>query len=304
MDPLQAMNIFVKIVETGSLSRTTVALQVSLPVVSRALAALERRLSVRLFNRTTRRLSITEAGSQYYAQCKRILEELAEAELSISRQKDEPMGTLNLNAPVLFGRLHVAPLVTRFLTRYPDVAVNLTFMDRNVNLIDEGVDVAIRIGHLADSSLVARPLGQVRRVVCASPGYLVRQGKPKRPQGLEHHHCLVFTALTSGYDWHFWEKQEDIKVRVNSRFASNNGDAVIDAALQGLGLAMVLSYQVQRYVLTGELCVVLERFEPPLIPIHAVYPHARLLSAKVRAFLNFLAEDLRQIDFLKLSPKA
>jgi DNA-binding transcriptional LysR family regulator len=302
MDQLQAMSIFVKIVDAGSLSSTARSLQVSLPVVSRALAALEARLGVRLFNRTTRRLALTEAGNQYYAQCKHLLEELAEAELSISRQKDEPIGTLNLNASVLFGRLHVAPLVTTFLSRHPGVAVNLMLMDRNVNLIEEGVDVAIRIGHLADSSLVARKLGHIRHVVCATPDYLARQGEPKRPQDLEHHYCLQFTALTPGPDWHFQDRHEEIKVRVNSRFSSNHGDAVIDAAVQGLGLAMVLSYQIQPYVASGVLSVVLEQFEPPPVPIHAVYPHARLLSAKVRVFLDFIAENLRQVDFLKLSP--
>lgn len=176
--------------------------------------------------------------------------------------------------------------------------------DRNVNLVEEGVDVAIRIGHLADSSLIARKLGQIRRVVCASPKYLARQGKPHRPRDLEHHHCLQFTGIVPGPEWRFWEQQEEIKVRVNSRFASNHGDTVIDAALQGLGLAMVVSYQVQPYVASGALRVVLEEYEPPPVPIHAIYPHARFLSAKVRVFLDFIAENLRRTDFLRLSSKA
>jgi DNA-binding transcriptional LysR family regulator len=302
MDHLQAMATFVKIVESGSLSAAARSLEVSLPVVSRSLALLERRLGVRLFNRTTRRLGLTEIGGQYYEQCRRILGELEEVELSLSKQRLVPTGVLNVNAPVLFGRLHVVPLVGEFLAQYPLVSINLTLVDRVVNLVEEGVDVAIRIGHLADSSLVASRLGSIRRVLCASPSHLKAHGVPRTPSDLKAHSCLRFTGFTPGREWHFKDGNKDITVPASGRFSSNNGDAVIEATLRGLGLATVLSYQVQHYVRSRKLRIILEKFEPPPLPLNAVYPHARLLSAKVRVFLDFIAEYFRNVDFLGDSP--
>lgn len=298
MDQLAALRMFVEIVDEGSLSAASRSLQISLPVVVRGLAALEKRLGVRLLNRTTRRLHLTEAGAEYYQRCKRIVADVKEAEEAASEQRLTPSGTLVVNAPVLFGRMHVAPLVASFLEACPQLSVELTLSDRNVDIVEEGVDVAVRIGHLPDSGFAAVRLGATQRVLVASPAYLRKAGTPRAPEALKDHDCLRFSGLTPGRDWHFVRDGRESSVRVSGRFTSNSGDAVIEATLQRQGIACVLCYQVAQPLASGKLRLVLQDFAPPPVEIHAVFAHPKLVSAKVRAFVEHLRRDLEGRSFL------
>jgi DNA-binding transcriptional LysR family regulator len=279
---------FARIVEGGSLSAGARAVGKSLPAVCRSLAQLEKRLGERLLHRTTRRIALTEAGMEFYERCRRIAAEIEEAEAAVSARKMEPQGVLAVTAPLLFGRMHVAPVVVEFLRRYPKAAVNLLLSDRTVNLVEEGMDAAIRIGELADSTLVARRLGSIPRVVCASPDYLERNGVPAHPRDLARHECIRFSGLSPTPEWTFLEA----KIKVAGRFVTNNGDAAIDAALHGLGLVMVLGYQVEQPLADGRLVRVLADFEPAPAPVHALYSSARLVPAKLKAFLELLSESI------------
>jgi DNA-binding transcriptional LysR family regulator len=279
---------FARIVEGGSLSAGARAVGKSLPAVCRSLAQLEKRLGERLLHRTTRRIALTEAGMEFYERCRRIAAEIEEAEAAVSARKMEPQGVLAVTAPLLFGRMHVAPVVVEFLRRYRKAAVNLLLSDRTVNLVEEGMDAAIRIGELADSTLVARRLGSIPRVVCASPDYLERNGVPAHPRDLARHECIRFSGLSPTPEWTFLEA----KIKVAGRFVTNNGDAAIDAALHGLGLVMVLGYQVEQPLADGRLVRVLADFEPAPAPVHALYSSARLVPAKLKAFLELLSESI------------
>jgi DNA-binding transcriptional LysR family regulator len=279
---------FARIVEGGSLSAGARAVGKSLPAVCRSLAQLEKRLGERLLHRTTRRIALTEAGTEFYERCRRIVAEIEEAEAAVRAQTIEPQGVLAVTAPLLFGRMHIAPVVVEYLRRYRKASVSLILADRLINLVEEGIDVAIRIGELADSTLVARRLGAIPRVVCASPEYLKHHGAPARPQDLARHECVRFTGLSPTREWAFLEE----KIKVEGRFVTNNGDAAIDAALHGLGLVMVLGYQVEQPLADGRLVRVLEDFEPAPAPVHAVYSSARLVPAKLKAFLELLSESI------------
>jgi DNA-binding transcriptional LysR family regulator len=303
MDQLGAMRTFVEIVDQGSLSAASRRLEVSLPVVVRTLAALERKLGVRLLNRTTRRIHLTEVGTEFYQRCKRIAAEVEEAEQAVSAQRRTPTGTLAVNAPLLFGRMQVAPLIGTFLEHYPEVMVELTLSDRNVDIIEEGVDVAVRIGHLPDSSLAATQLGLTQRVLVASPGYLRRHGTPTTLEDLGKHNCLRFAALSPGRDWHFVRNGRDENIRVAGSFASNSGDAVIQTALEDRGIACVLYYQVMDHVANGKLRLLLQEFAPAPVPIHAVFAHPKLVSAKVRAFVDHLKRSFDGKSFLPVQTK-
>lgn len=298
MDQLGAMRMFVAIVDGGTLSAASRSLQVSLPVVVRALAALEKRLGVRLLNRTTRRIHLTEPGAEFYQRCKRIAADVQDAEEAVSEQRRTPSGTLIVNAPVLFGRMHVAPLVASFLELYPQLSVELTLSDRNVDIVEDGVDVAVRIGQLPDSGFAAVRLGATQRVLVASPAYLRGAGIPRVPEALKDHNCLRFSGLTPGRDWHFVRDGHDVAVRVSGRFISNSGDAVIEAALQRHGIACVLCYQVAGPVASGKLRLVLQDFAPPPADIHAVFAHPKLVPAKVRAFVEHLKRSFEGRSFL------
>lgn len=288
IDRLTPMLDFARIVEGGSLSAGARAAGKSLPAVCRSLAQLEKRLGERLLHRTTRRIALTEAGREFYERCRRIAAEIEEAEAAVSARKVEPQGVLAVTAPLLFGRMHVAPVVVDYLRRHRKASVNLLLADRTVNLVEEGLDAAIRIGELADSTLVARRLGAVPRVVCASPEYLGRNGVPAHPRDLARHECIRFTGLSPTPEWTFLEA----RIRVDGRFVTNNGDAAIDAALHGLGLVMVLGYQVERPLADGRLVRVLADFEPAPAPVHALYSSARFMPAKLKAFLELLSESL------------
>jgi DNA-binding transcriptional LysR family regulator len=231
MDRLAAMTTFVKVVEAGSLSAAARSLNLSLPSVSRQLDGLEEHLRTRLLVRTTRHLALTEGGQTYYDQAKRILAAIEEAETTLSAQHTTPSGHLIVSATVLLGRLHLAPLLPEFLERYPKLSVDLLLFDRIVNLVEEGIDVAVRPGSLEDSTLFARKLGAFRRVVCAAPSYLERRGEPTRPQDLEDHDCVVFTLLDSAQEWCFRTEAGDINIPVSGRLRTNNHDATVTAAL-------------------------------------------------------------------------
>ncbi len=293
MDKLRAMATFVAIAQGGSLTAAAEALGSSLPAVVRLLATLEKELGVRLLNRTTRRIALTEEGRDYLERCRRVLAEVEEAEAVISARQQHPRGKLAITAPVLFGRLHVAPLVTEFLARHTQVKVELLLLDRIVDLIEEGLDLAVRIGELADSSLVAINSGQTRRVVCASPEYLGQAGMPETPTDLRHHRCIRFTGLSHGQEWEFRQRGRPLRVPVDGPLVTNQGDSAIDACRRGLGCGIFLYYQVRDALAADELRLLLKAYEPPPWPVNVVYPHARLLSSRVRVFLDWFMPQLR-----------
>ena len=297
------MGVFVAVVEGGSLSAAARRRNTSLATISRQLATLEDHVGARLIERTTRQMNPTESGRTYFERCKRILGEVEEAEGALSSVRSVPSGVLAVSAPILFGDRYLAPLLPEFLRRFSKVSVELSLLDRYVNLVEEAIDVAIRIGMLTDSSLVARRLGAFRRVVCAAPDYLHRLGEPRSPSDLSDHDCILFTALVDATHWHFLGPDgRETNVRVGGRLAANNADAALHAALGGAGLVLAPSWQVRDHVRAGRLKVVLRAYEPPEIPIHILYPQARLLSAKVRAFIDFLTEAWRAEDFARLDP--
>lgn len=284
MDKLRAMATFVRIVEAGSLTAAAEALQLSGPSVVRSLAALEREVGVRLLHRTTRRSSLTDEGREYYERCRRVLAEVEAADALLSARQAEPRGRLRLTAPIAFGRLHVAPLVREFMARYPAVEVELLLLDRVVDLVEEGVDLGVRIAQLAESSLVAVRVGQTQRVVCAAPRYLDAAGTPASPKDLAQHRCIVFSGLAPDDAWTFASKPERVTVR--PVFRTNQLDVALDACVHGIGCAQFLSYQVEAAVKAGKLEMILQDHAPSPVPIQLVYPHARLLSPNVRAFVD------------------
>ena len=286
MDKLRSMEVFARVVEHGSLTAAADALNMSPPAVVRALAALERSVGARLLHRTTRRQSLSDEGREYYERCKRVLAEVEEADAVLSARRTSPRGLLRVTAPVMYGRLHVARRINAFLSRYPDVEVELLLLDRVIDLVEEGVDAAIRIGHLPDSTLVARRIGETCLVMCAAPTYLKRAGMPKTPADLAGMHAIVFSGLSSGNEWVFSGKSQS-RVTIKPRLRTNQIDAAIDACLAGLGCGRFLCYQVDDLVAAGRLKRVLTAYEPAPVPISVVYPNARLLSANLRALLEF-----------------
>jgi DNA-binding transcriptional LysR family regulator len=288
MDRLDAMTAFVKAAEAGSLSAAARALGLSLPSVSRQIKALEQHLGGRLLLRSTRRLALTESGRAYFERAKRILGEVDDAERALSSDPATPSGRLHVSAPALIGRLHVAPLLPQFLAQHAKVSVDLTFIDRPVDLIEEGIDLALRIGPLAPSRLVARKLGHVHLVVCAAPDYLMRRGTPQRPEDLAAHDCLVFAAVPEGADWHFQRGARKLTLRVPARLKANTLDPLVEAALGGAGLVRAPCWQVAEAIAAGRLIRVLGEHERPAAPIHALFPPGHPLPTKVRAFVDFL----------------
>ena len=292
VDRLTPMLVFARIVETGNLSSAARSLEKSLPAISRTLMQLEERLGARLLNRTTRRVSLTDAGHAYYEHCRRILAEIEGAERSLASERIEPQGQLTVTAPLLFGRLHVAPLLNLFLAKHPRVSASLLLTDRNINLVEEGVDIAVRIGILADSSHVARALTQVPRVVCAAPAYLKRHGTPKHPRDLSTHNCIRFTGITPARDWTFRNGAKEMRVAVSGNLACNTSEPAVAAAVAGMGVASVIGYQVQDMVKAKKLVRLLRAFEPETLPVSAVFQSSRHVAARVRGFLDLLAEKI------------
>jgi DNA-binding transcriptional LysR family regulator len=291
MDRLAAMEAFVRVAECGSFSQAARRLHASKSVVSRQVGALEAELGARLIHRTTRALTLTEAGRSYFERASRILADIEEANASVGQLQAAPRGRLRVNAPMSFGFLHLAPAAPAFLARYPDVELEMIMNDRFVDLVEEGFDVAVRIGKLDDSSLVARRLAPARRAVCGAPAYLAAHGTPASPDDLRAHQCLCYSNLSPSQDWRFVSPDgRPWSVEVKGRLHANNGDALRAAALQGFGLVNLPTFIVGRDLQAGDLVAVLDPFIPQDSAVHAVYPHARHLSPKVRAFVDFLAE--------------
>lgn len=299
MDKFRAMQTFVRIAECGSLTAAARELGTSLPAVVRSLAAYEHALGVRLFHRTTRRITLTEEGRQHLERTRHVLSALEEAEAALGAEAAAPAGQLRLTAPVLFGQMYVAPVVTRFVQRHPDLRCTLLLLDRMVNLLEEGLDLGIRIGRLDDSSLVAQPLGEVRRVVVATPAYLRRHGVPRHPRELQEANCIrVLSSRTAWGD--FQENGRVFQVPVTGNLEFNHVWPAVQACAEGAGFGMFFSYQVEPLLARRTLRVVLEEFELPARPISIVYPHARLVPARTRAFIEFARTELTR--FRRPSP--
>jgi DNA-binding transcriptional LysR family regulator len=284
------MAVFARVVEAQSFTAAAAQLGMSRSAVSKTIAALEDRLGARLLNRTTRRLALTEVGQAFYERSARIVAEAEDAELAVSSLQAVPRGTLRINAPVSFGALHLAPALADFLQRYPELRVDIALADRVVDLLDEGYDLAVRIGALADSSLIARRLADNHMVVCAAPAYWRRRGRPDEPRDLARHACLTYAYQHNPNTWPFAGPDGPFAVRVEGPLVSNNGDLSRAAALAGLGVVALPRFLCGPDLAAGRLEPVLGAWMPPPTGIHAVYPHARHLSVKVRAFLDFLAE--------------
>lgn len=293
MDRLHAMTVFVAVAEERSFAAAARRLAVSPPAVTRAIAALEHRLGVKLLARTTRFVRPTDAGAQYLESARRILAEIDEADAAAGGSHGPPRGALAITAPVMFGGLYVMPSVVKFLERFPEVAVSALLVDRVVNLLDEGIDVGVRIGDLPDSTMRAIPVGFVRRFVCASPRYLRKRGAPKTPVDLAGHTIIAASAVSPSTDWGFVEGKRRVTAKVRPRLAVTSNDAAIRAALQALGVTRLMSYQVAEHLATGRLVRVLADYEPPPLPIHVIHLEGRLASAKLRGFVDLLVERLR-----------
>jgi DNA-binding transcriptional LysR family regulator len=288
MDRLEAMKVFVTVADLQGFAPAARRLKLSPPSVTRLVAGLERHLGTQLLRRTTRSVTLTDSGARYLERARRVVADVGEAEDAVQQERTVPSGRFVVTAPNTFGRLHVGPLICRYLERYPSVAGELMLTDRAVNLVEDGVDVAVRIGALEDSSLHARRVGETRRVIVASPGYLARSPKLRTPVDLSKHQVVQFTAVTPTPGWRFADGRV---ARFNPSLVTNSADAAIGHVERGGGLAMVLGYQVVEAVRAGRLQVVLPRLEPAPLPIHVLYPSTRLLSAKVRAFIDLLTES-------------
>jgi DNA-binding transcriptional LysR family regulator len=281
------MQAFVAVADLQGFAPAARKLGLSPSGVTRLVAALEQRLGARLVQRTTRKVALTDVGSRYLERARRILADVEEAESSAEGERTRPSGRLVVSAPIGFGRLHVSPVMSRYLARYPEVSAELRLSDRMINLVEDGVDLAVRIGHLPDSTLVARHVGEMRRIMVASNAYLKRRGEPKTPQAIASHDTIQFGAAP---DWRFVEDGREVRVASTPRFSTNSADAAIQYAGQGGGLTRVMAYQAAEALKRGRLKIVLAKFEQPALPIHIVYPTSRLLSAKVRAFIDLVTE--------------
>jgi DNA-binding transcriptional LysR family regulator len=288
MDRIDAMRAFVSVADLQGFAPAARKLGLSASAVTRLIASLENHLGARLLQRTTRSVTLTDVGARYLERARRILGDLEEAEDSVQAERSRPSGRLIVSAPQMFGRLHVGPVMSAYLKQYPDVSAELRLSDRMINLVDEGIDLAVRIGHLADSSVVARTVGDMRRIVVASPRYLKARGTPLKPFDLAQHEVIQFAGSGALSDWRFAENGREVRVPVTSRFSTNSTDAAVLHAEQGGGLINVMAYQVADQLKAGRLKIVLAKYELPPMPIHLVYPTSRLLSAKVRAFIDLV----------------
>lgn len=293
MNRLESMSVLLTVVDAGSLSAAGRKLGMPLATVSRKISELEEALKTRLLIRSTRQLTLTESGRGYIAACRRILEDVSEAERAAAGEYSEPRGELIVTAPVVFGRLHVLPILTEFLQSYPEVKVRLALGDRNFNLVEDHVDLALRIGTLPDSGLIATQLGSLRRVVCASPKYLSERKAPERVQDLAAHDCVSFELFAVGDTWRFQVDGAEAIVRIYPRLTVSTAEAAIDAAVAGLGVTCVLSYQVESALRDRDLRLILEPFEPAPLPVSFLYASQGRLPLKLRALLDFATPRLR-----------
>ncbi|MFJ2486238.1 LysR family transcriptional regulator [Pseudomonas sp. NPDC087639] len=299
MDRFQEMQVFAAVAQDQGFSAAARRLGLSAASVTRAVAALEQRIGTQLLIRTTRSVHLSEAGQRYLEDCRRILAEVQEAEDSAAGSHAQPRGQLTVTAPVLFGELFVTPVMAGYLAQYPDVSINAVLVDRVVSMVEEGIDVAVRIGELADSNQHAIRVGEVRRVVCGSPQYLAEHGRPNHPQALAGLSVVATSATGQMRNWPFLEQGEPLIVRPEPRLVVTANQAAITAACLGLGLTRVLSYQVASKVAAGELEIVLAEFELPPLPIHVVYQGGRKAPARVRSFVDFTVNALREHPALK-----
>lgn len=290
MDRWQAMRIVVKVAETGSFAEAARALHLSAPAVTRAVSALERLVRASLFVRTTRSVKLTEAGSRYVEDCRRILSDIAEAEAAAGGLYATPSGTLAVTASVVFGQRYVLPILHEYLATYPTMRANAVFLDRQVNIVEEGIDVAVRIGHLPDSGFSAIPVGAVRRVVCGAPAYFARHGVPATPADLRKHRIIASTGAWASPEWRFARNQ---RVTIEAWLQCNTNEAAIASAVAGSGLTRVLHYQIGPALQAGQLQIVLADHEEPALPIHVLYPEGRHAPAKVKAFVDLAVSRLR-----------
>ena len=293
MDRLQSLEVFVRVAELGAFAKAARDLGVSPPAATRAVAALEERLGTRLLVRTTRSVRLTESGARFLADAKRLLGELQDAEDSAAGAHAEPRGELRITAPLLFGRLHVAPVLAEFLELYPGVTAEAHFLDRSVNLMEEGLDLALRIGPLSDSSLIAIKVGELRQLVFASPDYLARAGTPEKPDDLADHRLIHANSVSMLPEWRFQMEGKERSFRFQPRLSMNSNDAVRAVAEGGWGIARLLCYQVAEALAEGRVVRLLEAYEPDPLPVHLLHLEGRRASAKLRAFVDFAGERLR-----------
>jgi DNA-binding transcriptional LysR family regulator len=294
VDRFHLMSVFVAVAEEQGFAAAARRLYLSPPAVTRAVASLEEQLSVKLLNRTTRYVRATEAGQRYLEDSRRILAEVNAADEAAAGINAEPRGHLSVTAPVMFGRMFVMPGIVEYLESYPGTEVSAIFLDRIVSMLEEGIDVGIRIGELPDSSLRALRVGSVRLVLCASPDYLESHSLPRQPKDLLDHSIIASSAGSGVVDWRF----ESASLRIQPRLTVTTNDAAIEAAREGFGITRLLSYQVAPQLATGELKIVLSEFEPPALPIHIVHREGRYASARIRAFVDLIAKRLRAVKAL------
>ncbi len=293
MDVMHSMAVFRRVVEAKSFSAVARETNMSQSTVSKHIAALEERLGAKLLNRSTRSLKLTEAGKEYYHHCIRILNDFQEAEASIGKGKIKPTGTLRLSTSAAFGRTCLMPHLAEFFNAFPDIDIDLLFNDNYIDLVKEGIDLAFRIGPLADSTLIARKIGTSPRVVVASTEYLVKHGRPKKPADLVKHNCLFYSQQKTPDLWYFNSIQEgDESIRVTGRLKASSPDAVCDATLEGLGISILCQWYAKQYIETGKLKVIMPDYRPTTYDIHAVYPERRFVPQKVKQMIEFIAEKL------------
>jgi len=293
MDRLHLLTVFVAVAEEESFAGGARRLEMSPPAVTRAIAALEDRLGVKLLNRTTRYVRVTDAGNRYLDDARRIIGEMDEADEAAAGINAEPRGHLAVTAPVLFGRMFVIPGIVDYLQRYPDMEVSAVFLDRVVNLLEEGFDVGVRIGELPDSSMRAIRVGQVRRILCASTDYLEKHGIPNNPAELLSHNIISASGVSPTNEWKFSQGLKLFSVRVKPKLTVSSNDAAIEAACQGLGITRLMSYQVAPHLASGQLKIILSDFEPVSLPIHVLHREGRYASTKIRSFVDLIATRLR-----------
>lgn len=296
MDRLEAMMMLVQVVESGSLSAAGRILRVPVPTLSRKISELEAQLGAKLLVRTTRRLSLTDSGVGYLAAARRILEQVEDAEREAAGEFTTPKGELIVTAPLMFGRLHVLPVIAEFLAQYPSISVRLLLGDRNLHLVEDQVDMAVRIGALPDSALVASRVGSMRTVICASPALLARHGEPRSPEDLERLPCVAFDLLMLSQGWRFGGSAgptSHVEIQVKPRLIVTTADAALEAALMGVGITRLLHYQASAAVAAGELKILLADHEPAPMPVHLVHAARGQMPLKMRRFIDFAAPRLR-----------
>ncbi len=293
MDRLEAMSVIIAVTETGSFSAASRRLRSPVATVSRKVAELESRLQAQLFQRSSRQMTLTDAGRSYIEACKRIIEQVDDAEREVSGEYRTPKGDLAVTAPWGLGHMHLVPIAVEFLNAYPDIALRLVLTDRVVNTIEENIDVSIRIGVLPDSNMIAARIGSVRFVLCASPSYLAARGHPKEPGDLCNHDCITVDSNAPQRSWKFAQGGREIAAPIQSRLTVNDSEAAIDAAVAGAGIARVMSYKMEAARRSGALVAMLEDFELEPLPMHIVYAERKPVPLKLRAFLNWVTPRLK-----------